>query len=192
MNNTRFLRADEVSVLRSMFDNNPYANKIKLSNDDIDKFCEVTMTQIAEGLRQVAITMDDNGEPLAMSLGIEKPGIAGWIQGLTMVKNPANYPRIPQAEIIAHAMDLLVTHMESKRYYKFWDTGQDRILNTAKSLVARYTTKLNRYDHYDELIIPPGQSSGVPLWDRHRRIHPTDTMRVRMYVLRQEYRLQMI
>jgi hypothetical protein len=175
-----------------MFDFNPYANKVHLSEKDIIIFCNKTMEEVAKGFRHVAITMDETGDPIASTLGIEKPGIAGWVQGLTMVRYPADYPRIPQAEIISHAMDLLVSHMESKHYYKFWDIGHPRILNTAKSLVGRYTKTLNRYDYYDEMTIPPGLPSGVPLFDAYRRIHPTESMIVRMYVLRQEHRLQLI
>lgn len=192
MTNTRFLKNNELDLLKSMFEFNPYSNGIKLSQEDISRWCNVTMEEINKGIRHVALTLDNNDEPVAMSMGIEKPGIAGWVQGLTMVRYPANYPKIPQAEIIAHSMDLLVSRMESKKYYKFWDVGQERILNTAKSLVARYTTMLNRYDHYDELVIPPGGLSGVALWDTNRRIHPTDSLKVRMYVLRQEHRLQLL
>jgi hypothetical protein len=199
MNNTRFLKHNEISILRSMFDFNPYANKIRLSEKDIIIFCNKTMEEVAKGSRHVAITMDETGDPVASTLGIEKPGIAGWVQGLTMVRYPSDYPRnpgpeakIPQAEMISRAMDLLVSHMESKRYYKFWDIGHPRILNFAKSYVSRFTKTLNRYDQYDEMNIPPGMHSGVPLFDAYRRIHPTESMIARMYVLRQEYRLQLI
>ena len=193
-NNTRLLRSDDIKILRSMFDYNPYSNGIKLSEDDITQWCNATIEGIKNGVKQVAINMDDKDDPIAMSAGTEKPMINGWIQGISMVRYPLDYPlTLAKTPRLTPAMDLLVEHMESKKYYKFWDiTLHNKILNIGKSLVSKYTTRLNRYDHYDEMIIPAGKLSGVRIWDINRRINPTKDVTVRMYVLRQEYRLPLL
>ena len=198
-NNTRLLRADDIKILRSMFDYNPYSNGIKLSEDDITQWCNNNIEGIKNGYKQVAINMDDNDDPIAMSSGTENPMINGWIQGISMVRYPLGHPltiekALPHASVIlTPAMDLLVEYMESKKYYKFWDTTlHNKILNIGRRFVSKYTTRLNRYDHYDEMIIPAGKLSGVMLWDANRRINPTKDVTVRMYVLRQEYRLPLL
>lgn len=199
MNNTiRFLKSNEFELMKSMFDHNPYANGFKLSEDEIIKFCNTTLEGIDKGFRQVAINMDNSGDPIAMSVGIEKPGIAGWIQGLTTIRYTqpylANNPlrKFFTSKIVAETLDFLVTYMESKKYYKFWDISIDTIANTGRQLVVMQTETLHRYDYYDELVIPPGKLSGVPMFDAYRRIHPTENLKVRMFVLRQEYRVKLI
>lgn len=192
MPNVRLLKEDDMDLLRSMFDFNPFSNGIRLTETQITDWCDNTMFGIRGGMKQVAMNFDEAGNPIAMSVGIEKPNINGWLQGLTMVRHPANHA-VTSIKIITPAMDLLVSHMEARKYYKFWDISiQDKILELGKSLVARYTEKLNRYDYFDEMIIPAGQLSGVKIWDINRRIHPTKDMTVRLYVLRQEYRLPLL
>jgi hypothetical protein len=194
MPDVRLLKEDEMNLLRAMFDFNPFANGVRLSEAQIDDWCNNTISGLKQGLKQVAMNFDDAGNPIAMSMGVEKPNINGWIQGLTMVRHPANHAMTSLSPpIITPAMDHLVSHMESKRYYKFWDiTLQEKILQLGKSIVAKYTKKLNRYDYFDEMIIPAGQLSGVKMWDIHRRVHPTKDVTVRLYVLRQEYRLPLL
>ncbi len=197
-NITRFLKTDEIDLMRSLFEHNPYANGFKLSEQEIDKFCNSTIEDIANGIRQVAITIDSSGDPLAMSVGIERPAVAGWIQGLTMLRYPRPYlenhlmRKYFSSTLIAQTMDHLVTYMESKKYFKFWDMSIDTVMNTGRQLVVMQTQTLHRYDYYDEMIIPPGQTSGVHMFDRFRRVHPTEPVKVRMFVLRQEYRLKMM
>jgi|LauGreDrversion4_2_1035121.scaffolds.fasta_scaffold00348_14 hypothetical protein len=191
MPNTRLLKEDDMDLLRSMFDFNPISNGIRLTEAQIATWCDDTMAGIKDGLKQVAVNFDDTGNPIAMSAGVEKPLINGWIQNLTLVRHPALYA-FHSAKIIAPAMELLLDHMESKRYYKFWDISKVQILGLAKSLISRHTDKFDRYDYFDEMIIPAGKLSGVRIWDINRRIHPTMDMTVRLYVLRQEYRLPLL
>ena len=47
---------------------------------------------------------------------------------------------------------------------------------------------IDSYDWFDELIIPAGEKSNVPLFEMHRvKVDWTDTL-VRLFVLKQEYR----
>ena len=192
MPNVRLLKEDDIDLLRSMFDFNQLSNGIRLTESQINNWCDNTIFGVKKGTKQVAVNFDDSGNPIAMSMGVEKKNVNGWLQGLTMVRHTANHA-VKSIKIITPAMDLLVSHMESKGYYKFWDISlQDKILDLGKSLVARYTEKLNRYDYFDEMIIPAGKLSGIKMWDINRRIHPTKDMTVRLYVLRQEYRLPLL
>jgi hypothetical protein len=190
--NVRFLQKHELDLLRSMFEFNPYSNGIKLTDEQIGKFCKGSCKMIASGLRHIAINMDENDNPIAMSVGTEKPNINGWVQGLTMVTNTSNHATT-SIKKLTPAMDALVELMESKKYYKFWDISlESKILNLGRSIVLRYSTTLNRYDYYDEMIIPAGKKSEVKLWDINRRIHPTKEMMVRMFVLNQESRIKLL
>ena len=197
-NTVRLLTVDEIGLMKSMFEHNPYANGFKLTEEEIDKFCESTIEDIAGGIRQVAISIDSKGDPIAMSVGIERPAIAGWIQGLTMVRYPRFYleaqpmRKFFSSTVVAETVDFLVTYMESKRYFKFWDMSIDTIANTGRYLVTMQSQTLHRYNYYDELIIPPGEQAGVHLFDRFRRVHPTEPVIVRMFSLRQEHRLKLI
>lgn len=180
-----------MDILRSMFDFNHNHSGIKLSQDEITEWCKAAMFGIKEGTKQVAVNFDSLGEPLAMVLSHEKYNINGWMHGLSIIRRPTNHYN-KSASILAPALDLMMNFMESKGYYKYWAISSKAKLDIRYKIMCNYSSTLHRYDSYDEMIIPAGQLSGVKMWDIHRRINHTMDMAVRLYVLRQEYRLPLL
>ena len=180
-----------MDILRSMYDFNPNINGVKLSDSEITSWCEAVMVGIKEGTKQVAVNFDSQGEPLAMILSHEKPLINSWVHGLSLIRQPTKHYN-KSAPILAPALDLMMNLMESKKYYKYWAINPGAKLDIRFNIMRKYSTTLHRYNSYDEMIIPAGQVSGVRVWDIHRRIHHTLDMTVRLYVLRQEYRLPLL
>lgn len=187
----RFLTQDEIDLLKLIIQSNPYSNGIKLSEEQVNDLCNQVINGVKKGFKKVAITFDSENNPLGLSIGTAKPGIAGWIQGLTLIKDPGNFENTVQ--ILSIAMDHVIDYFESIGYYKFWDSSlEKKILTIFKGEVSKISTKLKNYNYYDERIIPPGEIAGVDLWDKNRRINPTKPILVRMYVLKQEHRLPLI
>lgn len=180
-----------MDILKSMYDFNHNINGIKLSVDEISAWCDAIMHGVKEGTKQVAVNFDDLGEPMAMIVGHEKPNVNGWIQGLVKVSRPANHYN-KSALIIAPALDLMINLMESKGYYKYWGINPEYNLKIRFKIMCKHSVMLHRYDTYDEMIIPAGKSSGVKIWDSNRKIHPTEDMTVKLFALRQEFRLPLL
>ena len=190
MTNSRLLQGNDMDILRSMFDFNNNNNGIKLSDAEITKWCESIMDAVKKSVTQVAVNFDVLGEPMAMVVSHEKSAVNGWMHGLSVIRRPTNHYN-KSAPILAPALDLMMNFMESKGYYKYWAINPKAKLDIRYKIMCKYSTTLHRYDSYDEMIIPAGQLSGVLLWDSTRRIHNMDT-NVKLYVLRQEYRLPLI
>lgn len=174
-----------------MFDFNQDNNGSVLKKSEIVEWCELIMNGIERGIKQVAVSFDQQGEPFAMIVAHEKSNINGWIHGLTKVRYPTNHYN-KSAPIFAPALDLMINVMESKGYYKFWAINHKIHLDIRFKIMSKYSNMLNRYDTYDEMIIPAGQDSGVKMWDIHRRIDLNKDSVVRLYVLRQEHRLPLL
>ena len=174
-----------------MFDFNNNHSGIKLSEDEITEWCKTIMVGVKEGTKQVAVNFDDLGNPMALVVGHEKPNINGWMHGLSIIRQPTNHYN-KSAPILAPALDLMMNLMESKGYYKYWAISSKAKLDIRYKIMCNYSSTLHRYDSYDEMTIPSGQLSGVKMWDMHRRINPTMDTTVKLYVLRQEYRLPLL
>lgn len=179
-----------MDILKSMYDFNNNINGIKLSVDEISAWCDAIMRGVKEGTKQVAVNFDNLGEPLAMIVGHEKPNVNGWILGLVKVSRPTNHYN-KSALIIAPALDLVINFMESKGYYKYWAINPKDKVDIRFKIMRKHSV-LHRYDAYDEMIIPAGKSSGVKIWDSNRKIHPTEDMTVKLFALRQEFRLPLL
>jgi hypothetical protein len=191
MLSARLLQNDEKFILREMLYSNPKSNGVLLSKREIDSWSNKVMLGVKNKSKIVTITIE-NGDPIGFSLGHKKPNVAGWIQGLTLIKTPGTYAS-HSIERLAPAMDLLVEQMEELGYYKFWDiTLRTKITIVGRKILSKFTKTLNRYEYYDEFFIPPAKKSGVKLWDINRRIHPTDEITVGMFVLKNDFRHELL
>ena len=186
----RFLEPTEYDILYSIMKENPRVHGMQLSNDDIETYCKLTLGAIPRGFKKVAVTFTSDG-PMSFSIANEKPIIGSWVQGLTVKKPQKRFVHNP-IRLISAPMDFLVEQMENKGYYKFWDISRDKLNNARENWLSQYTTKLDRYDYFTEEIIPPGASSKTPLFEEHRRILPKESATVRLYVLKEKYRLELI
>lgn len=185
----RFANENDLSVLEEIYLSNPYSNKRKVSEDDVKLWCKLTIDKIKENARHVAIVTDNSGSLLGFASANPVHTIGGWMQGLTVMKNLGWVDDTPI--IIAAGFDLLIEHYESLGYYKFWDIATERMLR-ARSIIMPYSKMLHRYRHFDEEIIPAGQPGKIKLWDMHRRINNTHKVISRMFVLDQQYRLELL
>ena len=58
--------------------------------------------------------------------------------------------------------------------------------------MCKHSTLLNRYNCYDELIIPKGEDSGLPLFDAYRLPTQSYDLLVRLFVLDQKHRVEQL
>ena len=58
--------------------------------------------------------------------------------------------------------------------------------------MCKHSTLLSRYRCYDELIIPKGKMSGLPLFDANRPPSPSYDLLVRLFVLDQKHRVEQL
>jgi len=187
---TRLVKSDEIELLVSILEKNPFSNGVELSKSEILEWCTTTCDKIAHDRRHVVLVMDKESNPLAFVSATPIPEIAGWIQGLSVMKNWGH--AATTAETIAAGVDELLRYYEGLGYYKYWDTSTKRMQTTGRELGMRYSKLLKRYEPYDERIIPAGEKSGVLIWDKYRRICHDQPVITKLFVLKQKYRLELI
>mgnify|MGYP000956123948 FL=1 len=151
----------------------------------------MTEKKMIEGLMHVAVVFDNDSNPIASYQAFEVPQLLAWRwNGLSSVAKHNHYNKT--APIIAPALDMIVSLMESKGYYKFWSLNKESAHNIRHKIMCRHSTLLNRYNCYDELIIPKGETSGIPLFDAYRPPTQSYDLLVRLFVLNQKHRVEQL
>lgn len=192
MNTVRFIGPNEHHHVKAMFDHDPRLVDEPISQDELPDWIDNLLKGVDEGYRKVAMVFDENQEPVAMTAGTGYIGIAGWFKGISKIRRPNNHYGIT-ARIMAPAEDLIYEYMEGQGYYKYWSaTFQDKYHTLRNNILAKYSQYLHRYDGFDEIIVPPGGTTAHRLFDLNRRVHPWSDILIRMYVLRQEYRMPLV
>lgn len=189
MNTIRFIKADELYHIRTLFSIDRRSVGVELSEADVDAMIQRLTLRMAEGTVHIPIVFDDAGTPLGMYVGFEVPKIGGWWVGLTKVLEPANHFN-QNAPVIAPALNSLISLMEEKGYYKFWMAAPEKHHNIRNRIMRRHSNMLDRYDWFDEDVIPRGQLSNVEAFNMHRAMCNWSDITVRMFVLRQQHRIE--
>lgn len=191
MNTTRFITPDEIDYLRVTYAVGRSSLGTVITEDWQENFLSTTKKKMIEGLMHVAVVFDDDNKPIASYQAFEVPQILAWRwNGLSSVAKHLHYNKT--APILAPALDMIVSLMESKGYYKFWSLNKESAHNIRYKIMCKHSALLNRYHCYDELIIPKGQASGLPLFDTSRtHTHPYNLL-VRLFVLDQKHRVEQL
>lgn len=189
MNTTRFITPDEIDYLRVTYAVGRTALGMVITEDVQEKFLSNTKQKMIEGLMHVAVVFDDDIKPIASYQAYEVPQLLAWRwNGLSSIAKHSHYNKT--APIIAPALDMIVNLMESKGYYKFWSLNKESAHNIRYKIMCKHSTLLSRYNCYDELIIPKGKTSGIPLFDASRPAAPDCDLLVRLFVLDQKHRVE--
>lgn len=183
----RFITADEIDYVYDLFSYDRNIIRQDLNDEDLNFIVSKWKTHMAEGTMKIAMLFDENNEPVIQYTGIEVPEVAGWCVAATKVKHPTNNFNIT-ARRAYPVLDLMISEMESKGYFKFWMIGPIDHVNIRNKIMKKYSKMFDRYDFYDEEIIPKGQLAKAELFDKHRILCTWTDVTARMFVLRQEHR----
>ena len=191
MNTTRFITPDEIDYLRVTYAVGRTALGMVLTPEAQERFISNTKQKMLEGLMHVAVVFDDDNKPIASYQAYEVPQLLAWRwNGLSSVAKHLHYNKT--APIIAPALDMIVSLMESKGYYKFWSLNKESAHNIRYKIMCKHSALLSRYHCYDELVIPKGKMSGLPLFDANRPPSPSYDLLVRLFVLDQKHRVEQL
>jgi len=80
--------------------------------------------------------------------------------------------------------------LEAEGYYKFWMGAPEQHHNIRNAVMVKQSNLLHRYDWVDELVIPKGERCDVEIFEQNRRTCNWTDILVRMFVLKQEYRIE--
>lgn len=188
----RFIESDELQYLKYMFDIDPALLGIKLTRDEIN----CLLSRFEHGMtitktNRIAMMFDEDRNPVAMYSCIEFPAVASWAIKLTKVLNVATHYNI-SAKMSAPLLDFLINAMEQKGYYKFWMTATEQHQNNRNKVMCKFSKALPRYTWYDEQIISKGTTSLTSAFDAGRPINYQSDALVRLFMLKQKYRVEIL
>lgn len=193
MNNTvRFIEAGEVDTLiREMFSIDRTLIREPVSDDSLDYIIKNWIQLIEAGQFKISMVFDEDNSPVAMYTGRMMPVNSGWLVGATKIKKPqANY--YVSSRLMAPALELMLTHMESLGYFKFWMTAPEMHHNIRNKVIRKVCPMMTRYEWVDEEIILQNQNSSTPLFNLNRRVCTWSDTVVRMFYLKQEHRIEFL
>jgi len=192
MNTTRFIEPYEVrDLVIEMFSIDNTLVRQPISEDQLEMMISHWVQAMVEGVFKISMVFDDNNSPIAMYTGRLIPLNGGWCVGATKIKQPrVNY--YVSARIMAPALELMLSFMEEHGYYRFWMTAPEMHHNIRNKVIRKVSPMMNRYDWVDEAIIPKNETSTTELFNVHRRICDWSDVVVRMFYLKQEYRIELL
>lgn len=187
---TRLLTLNDMEHVRTMFRLNPTIEKKVLTPEEIEIYIEHLAKGIREDRTYVVMSFESN-EPKTMYVTYLYEKIGACYIGLTKIAKPSvNF--MTSAKLMAPAFDFHTNLMEEKGYFKIWMTASERNHNIRNAIMRKYSSKISHYDWYDEIVVPPGEMSGVPYFDFNRLSVTTDSsMLVRLFILKEEHRLKL-
>jgi hypothetical protein len=190
MRETRFITADEIDYVRTIFRLNPNAVGIIQTEQMQERYLTRLAERLAIDEAHAAVTFED-GEPIVVYVGFKFSKIGGWHVGLTKITEKYNHYN-KSAPIMAEALDLLIEKMESHGYYKFWMTAPESHHNIRNKIMRKHSKYLDRYVWYDETVIPANGKSGIDSFDAVRTTVDWTDVVVRMFVLDQKHRVDLL
>ena len=194
MNNTtvRFIEPDEINELvREMFSIDNTLIREVITEEYLEKMITNWKEVMLAGEFKISMVFDENNSPIGMYTGRILPRLGGWLVGATKIKQPqANYYK--SAKIIMPALELMLAYMEERGHYKFWMTAPEIHHNIRNKVIRAVCPMADRYGWVDEAIIPKNETSTMGLFNVHRRICTWSDAVVRLFYLKQEYRIELL
>lgn len=192
MTEIKFLMPDEiVGTVQYIFNQNPKNVRMKLSAEHIKMLAESYREKVERNTGSITAIIID-GIPRGMYAAIEYPEVGAWRVAGTAVSEYTNH-YAHSAKLLAPALDALISNMERKFYFKWWMIAPEQHHNIRNKIMKRYSKMLDRYTWYDELVIPANTTStGIPAFDNFREVIDWSSTVSRMFVLKQEHRVQML
>ena len=192
MNIVRFIEPDEVrEIVTEMFSIDNTLIREPVSEEALEVTIKFWMASMHRGELKISVLFDEENSPVAMYTGRMMPVNSGWCVGATKIKKPQSNYYI-SARLMTPALELMLTHMESLGYYKFWMTAPEMHHNIRNKVIRKVCPMMTRYEWVDEEIIPQNQNSKTALFNLNRRICTWSDAVVRMFYLKQEHRIELL
>jgi hypothetical protein len=187
MNTTRFITPDEIDYLRVTYAVGRKNVGSVITQDQQDTIVNNIRKAMMNGGMHVIVVFDSDNNPIASCQAFEVPNLRAWRWcGISSVKNFNHYNKT--ASILVPAFEMMTALMESKGYYKFWAINAESDLNIRFKITCKNSPMMSRYSYYDEMIIPKGKTSGIPLFDGYRFAADAYDVVVRLFILDQQHR----
>jgi hypothetical protein len=187
----RFIDSNELHLIKKLFSKNKLIAEKELSDTEIDLKISQIKDRIDSGLLKISIIFNENQEPYAMRSGFYIKKAGAWYLSATKLIQPENHYNIT-ARNLAPGLDLLINHMESLGYYKFWNAGPERQQDIRTKIMCKYSKMLGCYDWYNECLIPKGKRSDIDAYEVFRNVSNSSDVMIRLFVLKQEEREKLI
>lgn len=187
---TRIITADELDFVRDIFKEDPTIEKKPLTNDEIETYISHFRDGIISNQTLISMSFIDE-KPVVMDVVYLYPQTGTCYFSLVKtIKRNVHYKT--SAKLMAPAFDILAQRLQEMGYFKVLMTATERNHNIRNLIMSECSEYLGQYDWYDEFVIPQNQISSVLLYDRYRFSTSEQTVVVRMFSLKQEYRKKLL
>ena len=191
MYTTRFITPKEVKLINTLFSVHSKLVGEELTPNELDSMIRYSRSLIEVDLMKITMVFDENDSPVAMYTARLFPKIKGWWVAATKIKVPTNHFSTT-SKIMAPGLDLMLETLEAEGYYKFWMTAPEIHHNIRNKVIRAVCPMADRYGWVDEAIIPKNETSTMGLFNVHRRICTWSDAVVRLFYLKQEYRIELL
>jgi L-amino acid N-acyltransferase YncA len=190
MQKARFLKANEVvEIITYMYSIDTQNVKMTLTAQEISNLAQKYQQRVQDDTGAVCAVYDDENNIIGTYTAIEYPELAAWrIAGTKIIESTNHYAKT--ARLLSPGIDAMISYMEAKGYYKWWMISPESHHNVRNKIMCKYSTMLQRYDWYDDLVIPPNtEKTGVSGFDDYREIIDWSDTVARLFVLKQKHRI---
>jgi hypothetical protein len=189
---TRLITIDEVeNCFNVLFAEDDKIFRVSKDGEKVVSMISMVKKFMATNIAVMTAVFDmDENVPVAMYTGYKFPTLKGWIVGLTKVAGKYNHFN-KSAPIMAPALDLLISEMESQGYYKWWMIAPEQHHNIRNTIMKKHSKFLGDYQWFDEEIIPKGKTSPTQIFNAFRGESALDwtDLTVRLFILNQSKRV---
>jgi len=192
MHTVKFISSSELELAKELFSLDSRLIGEPMELDEIDQMLSSWKILLDDNKMRISMIFSETNEPLGMYTGVLFPEIRGWWVGATKVKYTTNH-FAKSARLILPAGEALLDELESLGYYKFWMAAPEIHHNIRNTIMKKYSERLNRYEWFDEYIIPQGsRTPDIPIFNVNRKTCTWSDVLVRMFVLKQEFRKSLV
>lgn len=190
-NTVRFVNEYEMDLIKYLFSVDRKMVGVILDDQELEvRICKIR-DSVSKNEMKIAMVFDETGNPYCMTTGFYMKKIGGWYTGVTKVYKSSSHFNLT-ARYMKMSLDLVVDHMESQGLYKFWMAAPEWQHNLRNKVMIKHSTKLGNYLWFDEEIIPQNQLSEFSGYDTFRYVCDWSDVTIRLFVLKQELRNQLI
>lgn len=187
MNTVRLINSNELHYIKDLFSIDNRLIGEPVTPEELERMVLGYRRLLDTNAMKIAVMFDENQDAVAMYTARLFTKTRAWWVGTTKIKKPSNHFNI-SARIMMPALDFLLEEMESMGYYKFWMGAPKMHHDIRNTVMKKYSERLNRYEWFDEYIIPQGERCNVEVWEQNRRTCNWTDILIRMFVLKQEFR----
>jgi hypothetical protein len=191
MTTVRFIDRSELNHVRTLFSEDDRLIGEPVAQEYLEDMISTWDMLMEKNEMMITMIFDENNEPIVMYTARLYPNLKSWWVGATKIKAPNNHYNT-SARMMVPALELLLDTLESMGYYKFWMGAPEQHHDIRNVVMKKYSERLNRYEWYDEYIIPQGERCDVYVWEHNRRTCTWSDILIRMFVLKQEFRKPLV